>query len=100
MTKRELVARIADNTDLTKKDVACVLSEFAASMHNAIQQPGGNVTLRGLFTLKAYRAKAGKRRNPQTGAQVMVPETGKIKFIPGKHLKESAEIGVGTKTIT
>ncbi|HHM06229.1 MAG TPA: DNA-binding protein [Gammaproteobacteria bacterium] len=94
-TKTELLATIAENTGLTKKDVAKVLDELAVVIERHIKPRSvGEFKLPGLFKIKTVRKKATKARkgiNPFTGEETMFqakPARTVVKLTPLKKLKD------------
>lgn len=88
MNKQELVASIAEKTQLTKKDAEKALNAVIDSIKEALNQ-GDKVSLVGFGTFEVRTRAARSGRNPQTGATIKIP-AGKVPaFRPGKELKES-----------
>ncbi len=88
MTKKDLIAKIAEDTGHTKADVENTLDSLA-SVAAAELLGGGEVPLSGLGKLKAKESKARVGRNPQTGAPVNIPAKTAVKFSVGKELKDA-----------
>ncbi len=95
MTKTQLFAEIAENTGLSKKDVANVFDELGVAIERHVKKRSvGMFTLPGLLkirTVKKPATKAHKGRNPFTGEEIMVaakPATTRIKVLPLKRLKD------------
>lgn len=90
MNKSELIAAIAANVELPKRDIEAVL-EAAGSViaeHFAAADPhtDAEVTLPGLGKLKTTTRAARTGRNPATGGPVEIPERVAVKFSAGKAL--------------
>jgi len=71
-TKSEIYTKIADDTGLTKKDVAAVFESLSAQIHKNLGGRGapGIFTVPGLMKMKVVRKPARKARegiNPFTG---------------------------------
>jgi nucleoid DNA-binding protein len=95
MTKSELYATIAENTELTKKQVTAVLEELGIQVERHLKKRGAGVfTLPGLLKLKVIRKPAVKARkgvNPFTGEEMMFkakPARNVVKALPLKGLKD------------
>ncbi|HBC58256.1 MAG TPA: hypothetical protein DCZ03_13940 [Gammaproteobacteria bacterium] len=95
MTKSELYATIAENTDLTKKQVSEVMDELAVQVERHMKKRGAGIfTLPGLLKLKVVRkpaVKARKGTNPFTGEEMMFkakPARNVVKALPLKGLKD------------
>ena len=88
MNKSELVAAVAANTGLTKKDTEATINEALAAIEKEIKK-GGKVQLIGFgsFEVKTRRAREG--RNPQKpGEVVKIPASKAPVFKAGKALKD------------
>ena len=88
MNKAELVAEIANDTDLSKIDSEKALNSLMSNVISTLKK-GQKVTLVGFGTWSVTRRKARKGRNPQTGATLKIPAKNVPKFTAGKGLKES-----------
>ncbi|HEY3366607.1 MAG TPA: HU family DNA-binding protein [Symbiobacteriaceae bacterium] len=88
MNKQELVASVAEESGLTKKDVEKVINALVDSVTEALKA-GDKVALVGFGTFEVRTRAARSGRNPQTGDAIAIP-AGKVPaFRPGKELKES-----------
>jgi DNA-binding protein HU-beta len=87
MTKVELVAKIAEDADLTKAQAEKALNSFVAATTAAIKA-GDKVTLVGFGTFSAVTRAARTGRNPQTGKSIKIEAKTNGKFTPGKALKD------------
>ncbi len=97
-TKARLYTAIAEETGLTKRDVANVFSALADLMHRHLKKRSkGIFTLPGLakFTVRAKKAtKARPGRNPFTGEEIMIaakPASRVVRIRALKAVKEMAE---------
>ena len=86
MTKAELVARVAVQTQLTQKQTAVVVESVLQSIMDALRA-GDKVELRGLGSFRCCHRKPRRGRNPATGAPVQVPATTVPAFKAGKALR-------------
>ena len=86
MNKTELVAAIAEKTELTKKDSEKALKAFIDVVTEELKK-GEKVQLVGFGTLAKRNARTGK--NPQTGKAIKIPACKAPKFKAGKALKET-----------
>ena len=77
MTKSKIVEAIAEETSLTKKDVATVLNAVAEL---AYAQALVGFTVPGLGKLVVMQRKARKGRNPATGETIKIPAKKVFKF--------------------
>ena len=91
MTKRDLVVKIAKETDLIQNDVAQVVQKTLDYIAAELVA-GRTIELRnfGVFEIKVRKSRKG--RNPRdTKNEVIIPERAVIKFRAGKELKEAVE---------
>jgi DNA-binding protein HU-beta len=88
MTKAELVARIAKDTALTKRQSAEVLHAIISSVQEALRQ-GNQVTLVGFGTFGVRSRAARKGRHPRTGQEMWLPADRKPTFKAGKGLRHA-----------
>ena len=88
MNKAELVAAIAEKTDMTKAAAEEALKATIEVISDQLAC-GDAITLIGFGTFKVARREARTGRNPQTGASIDIPEKNVVKFSPGKSLEES-----------
>ncbi len=90
MTKADLVAKIAEKSELTKADSERALNACLASIEDILVKEG-KLTLTGFGTFAVENRKERKGRNPQTGLEITIPAARVVKFRPGKLLKESVK---------
>ena len=88
MNKTELVAAMADQTGLTKKDVEAVLKAFTDVVSGELKK-GGKVQLVGFGTFEVSERAAREGRNPQSGEPMKIAASKAPKFKAGKGLKET-----------
>jgi nucleoid DNA-binding protein len=100
MSKTELVGRIADSTELTKRDVNSVLESLAEQINRSLGRRGPGVfTLPGLVKIEKKRVPARKARkgvpNPFRPGELMdiaaKPASTKVKVRPLKNLKDMVQ---------
>ena len=80
MNKTELVAAMAKETNLSKKDVEAVLKSFTDVVADELKK-GGKIQL-----VSERAAREG--RNPQTGETMTIAASKAPKFKAGKALKD------------
>ena len=87
MTKRELVMRIAEDTDIKQMDVRKVIQKLLDHMIEALAK-GETLELRnfGVFKVKSRKPRIG--RNPKTGAAVNIPAKKTVTFKAGMVMKK------------
>jgi nucleoid DNA-binding protein len=98
-TKTEILNEIAQNTDISKKEVAAVLDELSVLIERHIKKRSvGEFTLPGLLKIKSVVRPARPARkgvpNPFRPGETMdvprKPATTRVKVLPLKKLKEFA----------
>jgi len=87
MNKAELIAKIAEESKLTKKAAETALNAFVTSVEGALKK-GEKVQLVGFGTFEVRQRAARKGRNPQTKAEIKIPASKAPVFKAGKALKE------------
>ncbi len=87
MNKMELVAAMADQAGLSKKDAEKALKAFTDSVAAELKK-GEKVQLVGFGTFEVTERKARDGRNPQTGAVMQIAASKAPKFKAGKALKD------------
>jgi len=87
MKKADLVAKMAEAADITKKQAELALNGFISSTTEALKADD-KVTLVGFGNFSAVTRKARIGRNPQTGEPLKIAEKTSGKFSPGKNLKD------------
>ena len=87
MNKTELVAAMAEQADMTKKDVEKALTAFTEVVAKELKK-GGKVQLVGFGTFEVTERAAREGRNPQTGETMKIAAAKAPKFKPGKALKD------------
>ncbi len=87
MNKAELVAAIADKTELSKKDAEAALKAFTDVVAEELKK-GEKIQLVGFGTFEVSERAARTGRNPQTGEEMTIPASKSPKFKAGKALKD------------
>ena len=88
MNKADLVAAIADNAGLSKKDAEASLKAFTDVVAAELKK-GGKVQLVGFGTFEVAKRAAREGRNPQTGKAMKIKASKAPKFKAGKALKDA-----------
>jgi DNA-binding protein HU-beta len=87
MNKSELVAQIAEQTGLQKKDAEKALAAFTDIVADTLKK-GDKVQLVGFGTFEVTERAARTGRNPQTKKEIKIPASKAPKFKAGKALKD------------
>ena len=88
MNKTELVAAIAENAEISKKDAEKALKAFADVVAEELKK-GEKVQLVGFGTFEVSERAARDGRNPQTGETMTLAACKAPKFKAGKALKDA-----------
>ena len=87
MNKAELVSRMAEKSELTKKEAEAALNAFMKSVEEALVA-GDKVQLVGFGSFEVRKRAARKGRNPQTKEEIKIPASKAPVFKAGKALKD------------
>ena len=87
MNKTELVAAMADNAGISKKDAEKALKAFTDVVAAELKD-GNKVQLVGFGTFEVSERAAREGRNPQTGKVMKIAASKAPKFKAGKALKD------------
>ena len=85
--KTELVAAIAEQTELSKKDAEKALKAFTDIVADELKK-GEKVQLVGFGTFEVSERAAREGRNPQSGEPMTIAASKAPKFKAGKALKD------------
>ena len=88
MNRTELVAAMAAETQLSKKDAEAALKAFI-DVVSAELKKGEKVQLVGFGTFEVAERAAREGRNPQTGETMQIAASKSPKFKAGKALKDA-----------
>ena len=87
MNKTELVAAMAEQAGLSKKDAEAALKAFTDVVAAELKKDG-KVQLVGFGTFEVAKREAREGRNPQTGETMKIAASKAPKFKAGKALKD------------
>lgn len=90
MNKSDLIAKIAEGADISKKTAGEALDAMTASITGALKD-GDSVALIGFGTFSVRERSARKGRNPQTGETIDIAAGKNVGFKAGKELKEAVQ---------
>ena len=88
MTKRELVAAIAEDAGLKKADTEKMVDSFVKVVTDELTK-GEKVSLVGFGTFETADRPAREGRNPRTGETMTIAACRNPKFKAGKALKDA-----------
>jgi nucleoid DNA-binding protein len=88
MHKTEMIALVAEQTDMSRDKADAAVSAIIEHITNALSR-GETVTLVGFGSfVKTHRA-ARHGRHPKTGASIAIAASSSVLFKPGKALKDA-----------
>ena len=79
---------MADKAGLTKKDADAALKAFTEVVEGTLKA-GDSIQLVGFGTFEVAERAERTGRNPQTGAEMVIPASKAPKFKAGKALKDA-----------
>ncbi len=88
MNKNDLIAKVAEKTELSKADATKAVDGVIESIIDSLKTKT-EVRLVGFGTFSVSRRAATTGRNPRTGEAIQIPASNQPKFKAGKALKES-----------
>jgi DNA-binding protein HU-beta len=90
MNKSELIAKVAELSELSKKDATKAVESVFEAISDALKG-GDKVQLVGFGNFEVRERSARKGRNPQTGQEIEISASKVPSFKPGKALKDSIQ---------
>lgn len=87
MNKSELIAAIAEKSELSKKDATVALEATLESIKDAIKD-GEKIQLIGFGNFEPKTNKARQGVNPATKEKIQIKESKSVKFKVGKGFKD------------
>ena len=88
MNKTELVAAIAEESGLSKKDAEAALKGFTETVTKQLKK-GEKIQLVGFGTFEVTQRAAREGRNPQTGESIQIAASRSPRFKAGKAFKDA-----------
>ena len=87
MNKAELITKMAEKSELTKKEAEAALNAFMQSVEEALVE-GDKVQLVGFGTFETRERAAREGRNPRTKEVIQILATTVPVFKAGKEFKD------------
>ncbi len=87
MNKNDLIAKVAEETKLTKADCQRVIEATLEAAKKSVKK-GEELRLVGFGTFVRSKRSARKGRNPQTGETISIKAAWVPRFRPGKDFKD------------
>lgn len=91
MTKIELAKELSTVSGLSRDDSQSAVEGMMKVMASAFAS-GESITLRGLGTFEVKTLTNRHGRDMRNGGIINLPDMRKVKFIPGKELKEAMKL--------
>ena len=90
MNKMELIAAVADGTELSRAKATEVVDALFGAIEGALKKKE-EVRLVGFGTFVTSSRAATTGRNPRTGEEMQIPASISVKFKAGKGLKDAVQ---------
>ena len=88
--KQDLIAKVAETAELSKKQAALVVNTVFETISESLSN-GEKVQIIGFGSFDVRERAERKGRNPQTGAELVIPASKAPGFKAGKALKETVK---------
>ena len=88
MNKTELIAKVAEEANMTKKDTERFVNTLIGVIEGALSS-GDTVAILGFGTFLSRERAAREGRNPRTGEAIQIPASKVPVFRPGRGLRGS-----------
>ncbi|MBN8929123.1 MAG: HU family DNA-binding protein [Rhodospirillales bacterium] len=88
MNKMDLIAAVAESTDLSRAKASEVVDAVFGAIEGALKQQE-EVRLVGFGTFTTAKREASTGRNPRTGEEMAIPASTTVRFKAGKGLKDA-----------
>lgn len=92
MTKAELVTKLAQEVEISKKKASEAVDAALASIKDAVRA-GETVNFIGFGSFKMVERAAREGRDPRSGRPLKIPARKTVKFSAGKAFKEMLNDG-------
>ena len=90
MNKAQLIEKIAAETKMPKAQCENIIDCLITNVKKSVKK-GDDVKLVGFGTFTKSKRKARMGRNPQTGKEIQIKASKRVKFSAGKALKTSVK---------
>ncbi len=90
MNKIDLIAAVADGTELSRAKATEVIDAVFGAIEGALKKKE-EVRLVGFGSFVTSHRPASVGRNPRTGEEIQIGESTSVKFKPGKSLKDAVQ---------
>ena len=90
MTKADLIAQVAANTEMTKKDADKAVNAMFEALSKALAD-GEKITISGFGTFEVRERSERIGRDPRTSEEIIIPASKTPAFKAGKALKDAVK---------
>ena len=90
MNKSDLINKVAESTELSKKDAGKAVDSVFQTIMDSLSE-GERVQIIGFGNFEVRDRAARKGRNPQTGEEIQIAATKVPAFRAGKALKDAVK---------
>jgi DNA-binding protein HU-beta len=90
MTKSEFVDRVAQSSDLSKKDAGAAVDAVISTIENALKS-GEEINFTGFGKFHVAERGAREGRNPRTGETMTIAASRVPRFTAGSGLKKAVK---------
>lgn len=88
MNKADLISKVAERAELSKKDADKAVGAFIESIQEALKA-GEKVQLVGFGSFEVRERAERKGKNPRSGEEIVIPASKSPVFKAGKAFKDS-----------
>jgi len=88
VTKADIVERVAEKCDITKKEAIDMVESVFSILKNTLED-GEDIKISGFGKFEVKTKRARKGRNPQTGESIVIEARRILTFKPSTILKSS-----------
>jgi len=88
VTLKHIAATLADNHEMSKKQVNAVLDDMVGLVVKHLKK-GDRIRIGGFGIFQVRKRAARMGRNPATGEAIKIKASKKVAFRPAKELKEA-----------
>lgn len=88
MNKTDLIAAVAQKSDISKKDAEKALNAFVTTVTETLKA-GDKVQMVGFGVFEVKHREARKGHNPMTGAEINISASNSPSFKAGKAFKDA-----------
>jgi len=90
MTKADLISKLAQSADITKKQAEQMLEALADVIKESLEK-GEKTLLPGIGSFSCVERKARTGRNPRTGAEIKIPARKTARFSLSSALADALD---------